>query len=117
MRHLRDFLVFDFEAFINGKTLMVTGCKTWKAYDSKEICGTVIETAIVKDNTQYKEKDGEHISNRFEKLNIKVKKMDLNIPLDTIIRPINAVASVYGEYNNQLSVTAEDIQILQPKKD
>ena len=30
--------------------------------------------------------------------------------------PVNPVAVVYGEYRNQLSVTADDIKVITPQK-
>ena len=63
MKHLRDFLVFDLETFLKEKTLMVTECKPWQDFDTKDICGTKVEVAIVKDNTIYKNKDGETYKN------------------------------------------------------
>ena len=41
------------------------------------------------------------------------KKMD--IPLNTEIKIIGANAKVYGNYNNMLSIVAEDIQVVGKK--
>ena len=38
------------------------------------------------------------------------------IPVESRVVPKNAVASVYGEYRNQLSVKCEDISVLVPKE-
>ena len=51
----------------------------------------------------------------FEKFVIKVRKV-ISIPENTYVMPVNGVGSVYGDYRNNLSVTADDIKILQPTK-
>lgn len=47
----------------------------------------------------------------FEKITFKVAA-EIDVPLNVEIVPINPVAKVYGEYRNQLSVTADDIQVV-----
>ena len=115
MKKLLQFLKFDFEAFSKGKAYRVTGVTEWKDYNTKEHMGTKVETIIVKDDTQYKLKDGESVSNRYEKLSFKIHK-DVNVPLDAYVVPVNPVATVYGDYRNQLSITADDIKVLQPNR-
>lgn len=115
MKFLSQFLKFDLDSFLRDKTLMAVEVKEWKDYDSGDHLGHKLEALITQDNTPYRQKDGEHTTNRFEKLTIKVPK-DINVPPDTYIVPVNATATVYGEYRNMLSITAEDIKILQPKQ-
>lgn len=114
MKKLSQFLKFDFDAFSNGKIYQVTSVAPWIDYNTKAKMGTKIDTVIVQDKTVYKYKDGEVVTNRYEKLTIKVRK-DVQVPINAYIMPINAVGVVYGEYRNQLSVTADDIKILQQK--
>ena len=47
----------------------------------------------------------------YEKLTIKVPK-NIDVPMNAKVRVINPEASIYGEYRNQLSVVAEDIEVL-----
>lgn len=115
MKKLAQFLRFDFNAFSKGKAYQVTSTSEWVDYETKKHEGTKVEVAITKDNTQYKQNEGENVSNLFEKLTFKVRK-DVNPPKGTYVVPVNPVATVYGEYRNQLSVTADDIQILTPSK-
>ena len=42
------------------------------------------------------------------KITFKVNK-DINVPLKARVKPINAVATIYGDYRNQLSVKCDDI--------
>lgn len=116
LKKLNQFLHFDFEAFAKGKVFQVTGCSKWVDHETKAHVGTKVDAGIVKDTTQYQLADGETVSNRFEKLTFKVPKKDMNVPVDAYVMPVNAVATVYGEYRNQLSIKADDIRILQPNR-
>lgn len=115
MKHLNEFLTFDIDGFLKDKALMTVSVKEWNDYDTKKHMGTKIEVVITKDNTPYRQKSGEQTTNRFEKLTIKVTK-DVNVPLESYVLPVNATATVYGEYRNMLSITADDIKVSQPKK-
>ena len=47
----------------------------------------------------------------YEKITVKVAR-DIDVPMNAKVRLINPKASIYGEFRNQLSVTAEDIEVL-----
>ena len=115
MKYLNQFSVFDLEKFLNGKKLVVTGCAPLKDNDTGKVLGTRVSTVIFADNTEYRHKDGETGSNRFEKLNIKVSKI-ISVPENAVVIPVNAVGTIYGEFRNQLSIKAEDIRIVQSPK-
>ncbi|MBD5463609.1 MAG: hypothetical protein HDR24_11250 [Lachnospiraceae bacterium] len=112
MKKLNKFLSFDWEAFAKGKTFMVTECKPWLDYESKKVLGTKVGFIIIEDKTDYDVSEGETaVSNVWEKGVIKTRK-EINIPEKSIIRPKGAVASVYGEFRNQLSIEAADITVI-----
>ena len=112
MKKLNLFTLFDFTAFSKGKQFMSTGIQAWKDHETGAILGTKVEAVIVKDRTDYgSSKDGEKISNLFEKLVFKVPS-EIDIPLNVEIIPVNPIATVYGEYRNQLSITADDVQVV-----
>lgn len=115
LKKLTQFLKFDWEAFAKGKTLQVIGTSEWVDYETKVHMGTKIEVVIVRDNTQYTQKEGEHVTNTFEKLTLKIRK-DVSVPMNTYVMPVNVTAKVYGDYRNQLSVTADDIRVITPSK-
>ena len=46
-----------------------------------------------------------------EKLTVKVPK-DVDVPMNSHVRLVNVYATVYGNYRNQLSVTADDIEVI-----
>ena len=112
MKKLNMFLYFDFEAFMKGKQLMCTGARPWTDHDTGEILGTRVETAIVKDRTDYGEsKNGEQVSKLFEKIVFKVPRQ-IEVPMNVEVVPVNVEAKVYGDFHDKISATAEDIQVV-----
>lgn len=115
MKKLNMFTYFDFEAFAKGKRFMTIGQQAWKDYNSGEILGTKIETVIAQDKTDYGNQEGEVVNNLYEKLTFKVP-MGMNVPMNVEIHLKNVEATVYGEYRNQLSLVAEDVEVVSASK-
>lgn len=113
LKKLNQFLKFDYARFHNGKILQVIGLSEWKEYKTEKHLGVKIETVITKDATEYIQKEGEKVSNLYEKLIFKCPK-DIKVPLNAIIEPINPVATVYGDFRNQLSIVVDDIRVITP---
>lgn len=113
MKYLKQFNTFDFENFSKGKVYVCVACQKWKDYTTDQVLGTVVEVAIVQDDTAYKQKDGEQATNLYEKLKFKVPK-DISVPVNTRVLPVNPICTIYGDYANQLSVKCEDIRIVSP---
>lgn len=112
MYALSQFLLFEMNRFQEGKKLMVLSCSPWVDYETKEKLGQKTEVVIIEDKTPYKPaKDGSVKSNLYEKMNVKTKK-DISLPIGSIVELIGAKGEVYGDYRNQLSVTAEDIRVV-----
>lgn len=112
MKKLYQFTYFDFQAFSHGKQYISTGLRPWKDHETGKVLGTIVDAIIYKDRTDYgTSKDGSKVSNLFEKISFKVPHK-VEIPLSAEITPINAVATVYGEYRNQLSIRADDVQVV-----
>ncbi len=111
LKGLNVFNRFDIAAFLAKKTLLCTGTTDWRDFASGKLLGTKVETVIIADDTDYRRPDGKPVSNRFEKLVIKVPKT-IEVPQDSIVRPVNPTASVYGDYRNQLSAKAEGIEVV-----
>lgn len=113
LKGLREFCGFDFDRFIQGKQFTVTGISPWKDYSTGDVVGSKVETAITVDKTHYKPgKNGNPISNLYEKLVFKIGK-NVNLPIGAVVIPVGAVASVYGDFSNQLSVRVTDIKVVQ----
>lgn len=115
LKKLNQFMKFDWEGFSKGKEFLVLGTSKWVDFETKADMGTKVEVLIAKDETPYKQKDGETVSNRFEKLTLKIRK-DVKVPPNAHVIPVGAAGTVYGDYRNQLSVTADDIRVITPRK-
>lgn len=111
LKKLNQFNTFNFEEFSIGKKYLLIGKQDWKEFSTNEIIGTKLEVVIAQDKTAYKLKEGEKISNIYEKLVFKVSK-EVDIPLNSEIKAINPIAKVYGEYSNQLSIVVEDVEVV-----
>lgn len=108
MKYLRQYESFDWNNFAKHKKFMTVGIAPLTDYETKELIGTRVEIVITQDNTPYERKENEKGSNLFEKLYVKVPKQ-IDVPMQIEVQLKNAVATVYGDYRNQLSVYAEDI--------
>lgn len=111
MKRLASFLVFLMVDFLKGKELTVVGYRDWIDKDSNKRLGTKVEVVITKDMTEYNVGNGEPVTNLFEKFIVKVPK-EINIPLGSHVVLKGAEGRVWGDYNNNLSVTAEDIIVV-----
>ena len=114
MYGLAQYLRFDSTAFLKDKVLSVTTCGPLQDYETKQVTGTKVVVVVTKDETPYKPKaDGTVITNLFEKITVKLPgKMGLTVPVGAAVELINPTGTVYGEYRNQLSITADDIKVI-----
>ena len=113
MKALNQFTRFDWEQFSKDKNFRCTGCSEWSDYNTKTHCGKKVAVVITRDDTQYKSKSSDTVTNLYEKLTFKCAR-DVQIPTGSYVVPVNPVAVVYGEYRNMLSIKCDDIKILQP---
>ena len=104
MKKLNQFLKFDFTAWCKGKKFMITGVR----YNDRRNCVS-LDVAITEDHSDYGDKT---ISNVYEKFKVHciqdTSEDDVNkyIVGQTIIFKNFGKCSVYGSYNEQLSVEA-----------
>ncbi|MDO5765653.1 MAG: hypothetical protein Q4P84_08150 [Elusimicrobiales bacterium] len=112
MKGLNQFLKFDWDSFSGGKEFTTTSVAAWVDFESKKHMGTKVEVVISLDSTQYRQKEGQQISNLYEKLTFKTTK-DVHVPIGAKVIPINVTATVYGEYKNLLSVRCDDLRVVQ----
>lgn len=119
MKGLHQFMCFDLGRFLEGKTLVVTSINDLTDYNSSTIIGKKIECAIIKDDTVYTPgKDGSMVSNLFEKVLVKVKlPHTVDVSIGTEVALVNATATVYGDYRNKLSITAERVVAAENQKE
>lgn len=112
MKKLHLFTYFNFDEFAKGKRFMSIGQQEWKDFKTGNILGTKLIVVIMQDKTIYDGvPDGEVVSNLYEKLTIKIP-IKISVPMNVEVRLINADATVFGEFRNQLSVTAENVEVV-----
>ena len=92
----------------------MVGQKPWVDFNSGELLGTKYEAVIVEDKTDYGISNSDtYVNNLYEKFTVKVPKdKNVSVPMNSEIRLINPNANVYGDYRNQLSVTADGLQVV-----
>ena len=104
---------FDSKAFFSNKEIRVVGNEPWIEYapdgNRKAEVGTKYKCVIAQDNTVYS--DNTVGGNVGEALVIKVEAPVKSYNRFAVIKVINPVCKVYGEYRNQLSIVAEDIEL------
>ncbi len=106
---------FNLEKFLHGKELSVTGCHPWTDFDTKRELGSVVEVAITKDSTEYpKKKVGDTRTNLYEKLGIKLPKLNYAVPVGAVVTIVNGDATVFGDRRDKLSIKAEDVKVITP---
>lgn len=111
LKKLSQFSYFDTKGFFEKLNLVTTGKSEWKDFESGEHRGTKVEVVIAGDKHKYNMTDGEIVNNLYEKLTIKIPK-NIDVPMNSHVRLVNAHATIYGQFRNQLSVTADDIEII-----
>lgn len=111
LKNLRNFLKFD-KSFFDNKELVYLGSKL--THDNK----LKVSLLIIKDNTEYQNDQ----TNLGEQVVVTVNNKGIGdyssfIPMKTICKIGNiSKAVVYGEYQNQLSIIADVLQVSQVNK-
>lgn len=112
MKYLNVFQSFDWVGFSKNKRFQFLSSTPWVDSETKKIRGMIAECVIISDETNYGEgRDG---TNRFEKIRFRVNK-SVSIPYDAIVEALNASAKVWGDYHNNLSVTCDDLRIVEKR--
>lgn len=107
LKGLSSFQRFDLEAFLKDKRIIYVKAEPW-IEDEKEV-GSKVTVQIIEDNTVYPKAE---ITNFGEQLIIKVKSVAPSDygKLKSLATEVQVTdvekAVLYGEYRNQLSITA-----------
>lgn len=103
---------FAMEQFLKEKKMKALSMSKWIDRNTGQVLGQKVEVVIIEDNTPYAPaKDGTVKTNLYEKMTVKIKK-EVSIPVGSIVELVGAKGRVYGDYQNNLSVTAEDIRVV-----
>lgn len=111
LKKLNQFNHFDTEGFFSKLKLITVGNSVWKEYGSNVVKGAKLEVVIAGDKHVYTCNEGEVVNNMYEKLTVKVPK-EIDVPMNVEVKLVNPKTNIYGEYRNQLSIVAEDIQVV-----
>lgn len=111
LKKLSQFEKFDAEGFFANLNLGAVGQSEWKDFETGTHKGTKVEIVVIGDKNHYNTVNGEQVSNIYEKLTVKIPK-DIDVPMNSQVRLVNVYATVYGQYRNQLSITADDIEVI-----
>ena len=123
---INQFHVFDVSAFLKGKTLAVKACAPLQEYKDGQPTGKVIGTkvtiGILDDHTEYRAySDGSVPDNSFKCFDVKlIGKMGFSLPKRSRVNLVNPTGTIYAAQGStrrdRISISAEDIQVLQAKK-
>ncbi|MCY7621371.1 MULTISPECIES: hypothetical protein [Bacillus] len=89
--------------------------EAWNEYEDGKIIkqlGTSYKCVIASDNTKYAGNDVEPDLNAGEQINVKVPQPPKDFKKFSRITFVNPTASVYGSFQSELSVKADDVEIV-----
>jgi len=112
VRGLKQFLAFDLDGFLRDKEITFITSKPYYNYvdgqASDEVAGMKLECVITKDNTIY---NNDEITNEYEKITIKVPRVDkINLKRGAKLK-VEGVGKVWGDYSQNLTVEATNIMV------
>ncbi|MFG1200645.1 hypothetical protein OGM84_05790 [Pediococcus acidilactici] len=100
--------------WIENLVLISQGTTPWKDFNTKEVLGTKVLVVIAKDNNHYDaDKNGNIANNAYEKFSVKVSEKNLKVPANVQIKFVNPRVTLWGDYNNQISVKASGFKIIE----
>lgn len=111
MKGLREYQQFNAKKFFQDKTLLALKAEPWSEYKEGKVTkelGTTYKCVIASDNSIYK--SGIKDLNAGEQINVKVNKPAKSFKKMTPVTLINPTATIYGQYQSELSVKADDIE-------
>lgn len=114
MKKLRQFMKFDAEGFFKDKDVRVMADEPWYEYNDGQIIktlGTKYKCVIAVDNTSYDGDDVAHDLNGGEQVVVKVANARKEYKKFSKIIFVDVTASVYGQFQSDLSLKASDIII------
>lgn len=114
MKGTHQFEQFDMAGFSKDKDYTVTGTSEWLDYETKKPLGWRIDTVITRDDTQYRVKDGQAISNLYQPQAFKcIDKPDVKI--GDIVEAVGVTAcTLYGQFRNQISIKCQTMRVVTP---
>lgn len=118
MKKLRQFNKFDTAEFFKDKDIRIMAQEPWNDFEDGQVTkqlGTKYKCVIATDNTKYDGKDVQPDLNAGEQIDVKVPKEPKEFKKFSKVTFVNPTASVYGTFQSELSVKADDIEIQSTK--
>mgnify|MGYP006928980325 CR=1 FL=1 len=110
LKKLSAFKQFDNQSFFEPKALMAMSEEQWVDFESGKKLGTKLNVVIWQDQSDYGDPT---ITNVGQTLSVKIAGREPHNIAPHLVRLINPEATIYGEYQNQLSVRADDVEDLE----
>ncbi|MHC5247500.1 hypothetical protein [Enterococcus sp. LJL90] len=113
MKKLNKFVKFDIDEFLENIELIVMKSDILVDFETKKVLGAKYSIIVWSDTHNYGG-DTNGVNNVGETFTVKVLgKKPMAIPSPCKVDLINPNGNVYGEFRNNLSVTAEDVTLLE----
>lgn len=108
-KKLLEFQYFETERFLKEKTLLAMKSEVLKDRERNDI-GAKYTIVVWEDNTTYTD---ETVSNVGDTYNVKVEgKEPIDIKHPVHVKLVNPTGKVWGDFNSNLSLSAEDVQFI-----
>lgn len=114
MKGTHQFERFDHQGFYADKDCTVTGISEWLDYETKKPLGWRVDTVITRDETKYRAKDGQVISNLYQPQTFKCA-VKPDVKIGDIVEAVDVTAcTLYGQFRNQISVKCNTVRVVTP---
>ncbi|CDE22647.1 putative uncharacterized protein [Amedibacillus dolichus CAG:375] len=106
-----QFEAFRHHDFFKDKDLRFLSKEKWFQYKTDIQLGWKFTLVITRDDTEYLQKGDVTRNNLFEKIVVKVNH-NIDLPQNALVELVNPVCTIYGEFRNNLSITCDDIKVI-----
>lgn len=114
MKGTHQFEQFDMAGFSRDKDYTVTGTSEWLDYETKKPLGWRVDTVVTRDDTKYRAKDGQVVSNLYQPQVFKCEAKP-DVAVGDIVAPVDITScTLYGQYRNQISVKCKTVRVVTP---
>lgn len=113
LKHLNDFCYFDNKALFDPKKLILFSEEDWIDFKTKKSKGIKLNAVIMEDNSKYSDFT---FSNVGKPIVVKIAGLQAKPVNPGFIVLKNPEATIYSEYNNQLSVVADGFNFIEGEK-
>lgn len=114
MKGLKQFVQFDLDGFLKEKEITFLDAKPYYLYENgkvtDQVAGMKLECVITKDHTIY---NNQETNNEYEKISVKIPgATKAGIKRGSKIKVVQGVGKVWGDYSQNLSIEANNIQVI-----